>query len=523
MILHIFRKDLKLLWRVVLLVAIGQFVLAGMLFHIDHATVGKNPYGLLLQLMLFVTFLGRAVLIVMCVQQDAIPGLSQDWLTRPIKRTDLLFAKLLFVLVFAQGPVFLADSLQAITGGASISHSIGTAAIRSLFLLPLFLLPFLAFGAITKNLTEAIAGAVVFFLFLAGSQMLFVGLSEGRKILEVSPTTLTGFDWLPDAFRLVVTLGAVLLILGLQYLRRNTSSSRMILVAAALLCVLVRLIPWNVAYAMQQSVSKNTTADLPVALTFAANQKPYSRGSGITGDILQGQYGGTKDADTIIYLPLEVSGLPEGGILKSDRASVRMVTSDGQAFVLGVAGDFEPMPRGSVPNTTYSPLYIPNALYKRFAHEPVRLEVDYSATLLKREDMGSMAALNGQRDFRTIGRCSTRMNSAETAIDVRCLQPGTIPLCTAAVLTDGSSNLQNPSKVSCLPNYAPIYPMMIPDGMSRYSVTLPFRDPNSSSNYPVQGKRLATSKVDIAVYTGDDHFNRRVLLSDIRMEDWLPH
>ena len=104
-----------------------------------------------------------------------------------------------------------------------------------------------------------------------------------------------------------------MLILGLQYLRRKTASSRMILVAAAPLCVLVRLIPWNVAYAMQQSVSRNTTADLPVALTFAANQKPYSKGSGITEDILQGQYGGTKDADTIIYLPIEVSELPSAG------------------------------------------------------------------------------------------------------------------------------------------------------------------------------------------------------------------
>ena len=117
MILHIMKKDWKLLWRVVVLVAAVQFSLAAMLFHIDHAAVNKNPYGLLLQLILFMTFLGRAVLIVMCVQQDAIPGISQDWLSRPVKRTDLMFAKLAFVLLFAQGPVLIADFFQALAGG----------------------------------------------------------------------------------------------------------------------------------------------------------------------------------------------------------------------------------------------------------------------------------------------------------------------------------------------------------------------------------------------------------------------
>jgi hypothetical protein len=105
MILHIMRKDLRLLWKAVILVAGAQAALTLMLLHIDHSETAKNPYGLLLQLILFIAFLGRAVLIVMCVQQDAIPGVNQDWLTRPIGRSDLLLAKVGFVMVFVQGPV----------------------------------------------------------------------------------------------------------------------------------------------------------------------------------------------------------------------------------------------------------------------------------------------------------------------------------------------------------------------------------------------------------------------------------
>jgi hypothetical protein len=65
------------------------------------------------------------------------------------------------LLLFSQGPVFLADFVQALASGASFGRSLSTALLRSLFLLPLFTLPVVAFAALTRNLTEAIAGAVV--------------------------------------------------------------------------------------------------------------------------------------------------------------------------------------------------------------------------------------------------------------------------------------------------------------------------------------------------------------------------
>jgi hypothetical protein len=50
------RKDFRPLWKVV---AAVQAALTLMLFHIDHSATVKNPYGLLLQLILFMAFLGR--------------------------------------------------------------------------------------------------------------------------------------------------------------------------------------------------------------------------------------------------------------------------------------------------------------------------------------------------------------------------------------------------------------------------------------------------------------------------------
>ena len=522
MILHIMKKDWKLLWRVVVLVAAVQFSLAAMLFHIDHAAVNKNPYGLLLQLILFMTFLGRAVLIVMCVQQDAIPGISQDWLSRPVKRTDLMFAKLAFVLLFAQGPVLIADFFQALAGGASFRHSLSTAITRSLFLLPVFTLPFLAFGALTKNLTEAIAGAVVFFLFLSGGQMLFVGLSEGRKILEVSPTTLTGLEWMTDALRLVIAVMAVSAILMLQYLRRRTAVSRAILGIAALLCFAARFLPWDAAYAIQEHLTPTRGVGKQINMTFDEGHTRYKKPSGVTPDVLQGQFGGTKDADTILYFPLAIKGLPAKGLLKNDRAEVHMVTPDGKTYNLGIGGEFDPLPQGAGTSSTYSPVYVPNDLYQRFKSRQVRLEVDYSSTLMSLADGGAMAALSGRKSFASIGKCTTRVNAGETEIVVRCLQPGSIPLCTTAVLRNPASESANPTQVTCLPNYAALYPMMIPDGMSRFSAELSFRDANGMSDYPVQGTDLSEAKVEIGIYTAADHLRRHIAISNIRLEDWLP-
>ena len=519
MILHIIKKDLRLLWKVVVLVAAVQATLTLMLFHIDHAATSKNPYGLLLQLILFIALLGRSVLIVMCVQEDAIPGEHQDWLTRPVSRVDLLLAKVVFVMLFAQGPVFLADFIQAVASGASIEVSFTTALTRTVFLTIIMALPFMAFGALTKNLTQAIAGAVVFFLVLAGGQMLFVGLNEGRKILEVSPTTLTGFDWMTDAIRLVLASVVITAVLAMQYFRRRTKLSQIVLACGVLLCFAARLLPWNVAYALQQRLSTNS-AEQNLAIRFEPLSKPRESRSGVPKDLLQGQFGGTVN-ETVVYLPISVDGMPSNSLLKTDRVSFRMKTPDGKTFDLGVGGDFQPLPRTNDLSQTYSPMYLPDEVYQRYKNSPVDLEASYSLTSLQLSEDGDLSALNGERAYATIGLCRSRMNSGESEISVRCLHPGIVPLCTSTVLRSAVSPAANPPVISCQPNYAPVYPMMIPDGISRFSAALPFRDPNGVGHYQVEGKEIPEAHVDIKIYEAAAHVRRTLTMQNIRLDEWV--
>ena len=68
-----------------------------------------------------------ATVITLVVHQDPIPGISQDWLTRPIKRRDLFLAKLLFVVLFVQGPWWVTDLVQGLAPGFPFGESAAAA------------------------------------------------------------------------------------------------------------------------------------------------------------------------------------------------------------------------------------------------------------------------------------------------------------------------------------------------------------------------------------------------------------
>src|SRR5450631_4746242 len=99
MIWHIFKKDWKLLWRFAACFGALHFVLnavrlnRGRFYQTRWAVMDAVPNSFLPGRALFLesilptlALLGSAFLIVAIVNQDAIPGLRQDWLVRPIRR-----------------------------------------------------------------------------------------------------------------------------------------------------------------------------------------------------------------------------------------------------------------------------------------------------------------------------------------------------------------------------------------------------------------------------------------------------
>jgi hypothetical protein len=67
-----------------------------------------------------------------------VPGVSQDWLVRPIRRGDLLRAKLIFVVLVVEGPALLADLRAWTRGGIRVSRCPPRGALTSLLMLLVF-------------------------------------------------------------------------------------------------------------------------------------------------------------------------------------------------------------------------------------------------------------------------------------------------------------------------------------------------------------------------------------------------
>ena len=131
---HIFRKDLILLWPVVALSALAQFGLDALMFVADRSP--DSQYLLLTaRLFVIVVFLTIAFVIALGVHQEPIPGTRQDWLVRPIRRRDLLIAKLLFVLAAVHLPMFLGDLVEAMAQGLSWDQAAIAALSRNLYVL----------------------------------------------------------------------------------------------------------------------------------------------------------------------------------------------------------------------------------------------------------------------------------------------------------------------------------------------------------------------------------------------------
>jgi hypothetical protein len=479
--------------------------------------------GSFLELFMVSGYLGTACVIAVVVHQDAIPGVRQDWLTRPIRRRDLLLAKFLFVLLLVQGPVMVGDLAAALADGFSLSQSLEASAARGVFFLLGFTLPLLAFASLTSHFAEAVVGGLAVFLGIAG----FIGLSDTfRDAGLFDPTRNTGISWVPASARYALVLVGASAVLGVQYYQRKTVAARSLLTGVILLCLLTQYLPWQAAFAIEQRLSANPGAGSGVLIAFEPSVGRARSPSGLSLTEHQAaslSWRVHRDTDMRIYLPLRVSGLAPDVVLKGDRAEVRVIDADGSAIKLGPAEDLELFHEGKrgSEEQIYHPIHLRRDLYDRFKDKRVRLGIDYSLTLLRLSSAHAIPALNGDQRMPSVGWCRTRMNDAGTAILLECLEAGRTPHCGSVFMENVTSGRRNPMISDCDPDYAPYFGSnFVYDAMGRFGVELPFCDPTGLAHYPVDGPLLPASRLVLRTYDAQDHFTRRVVTPEIRLSDY---
>jgi len=541
MMWHIFKKDVKLLWHFVLAVAGIHFLSAGLQFAIDHTGVSQALLNLSILLQI-ATISASALLIAMVVHQDAIPGVRQDWLVRPIRRRDLLLAKVLFVVLMVHGPVFAADLAQGLANGFPFTQSFVAAGSRSVYLLLGLSVPVLAFASLMRNMAEAVIGAVAAFLGFAMLQI----LTNNRG--QIGVLRGTGLFWIAESTMFLVALIGSTIVLLLQFFRRKTIPARWGMVALALLFQLAYLVPWKVAFALERRLSPNPGAGSSIGLSFQPDQSRFRLPEGMTRTTISGRPGVSREEASTIYLPVLVEGFPESAVLNADHAEVILTSSDGRVlhrgdadnllirkesrvepmhFIIGVRrsgfmrdigpgdGYFDKDGRMIV----YQGIPLPHYLYQAIKNQTLRLEIEYSSTFLQGTPY-TMPALGGNLSIPDIGRCRSQMDPEGDDIEVHCIQAGANQPCGSGFLENPSTGQQNPARFGCWPNYSPYFGQYTPDAMTRFTGPLRFRDLSGLAKYPVNQSQLPQARAVLRFYQPRDHFTRRLVVPQIRLSDW---
>jgi hypothetical protein len=223
LIWHIFRKDAHLLWPLAAAVAASHALVAVLTFGCHCGAGGPSGFISAIAGVLSLGYvIGSIALIIGIVQQDPVPGDDQDWLTRPIRRSDLIASKLLAVLILFGGPQFLIDVLVGLTHRFPLTDILNTAVAHSITAWLLLGLPLVAAAATTRSLGQVFAviaacaaSAIAFFLLW----MLFRG--------EPPDFSASGINWVIAQLVLLLIVGGCGAVVLLQYHRPAVHAGRL--------------------------------------------------------------------------------------------------------------------------------------------------------------------------------------------------------------------------------------------------------------------------------------------------------
>jgi hypothetical protein len=509
MIWNIFRKDWAQLWPLAAIVATVHLANAALWFVLGPF---REPRGLVIvaQVFSFVALLGNLALITSLVHQEVLPGVSQDWLIRPIRRRDLLLAKLLFLLVVVHGPMLLADVLHGTAAGFALPDALAAALSRNIFILLVFSLPVFAVATITTTLVQV--GAVLMAIWFA--VLIGVGLSILARGGGTPPFAASGIQWMTPAFWSLLALSAAAAVIPVQYFRRATPRARWIVAGAVLVAPLLSLSTWASAFSVQQRLSSNPLLAQRIAIAF----NPGLRRATVEA--------GSASRNTVL-LPLSISGLPPESFLMNDHTDIRLIGRDGAMLYrgrttanIGYRDDLPVRTTAGGAVVTHQRIEFPDKLSELVCTQPVRLEMEYSLTLFNIAAANTIRASNADGRFAAFGWCRTKLDDDGDDVELGCIKTGGAPACISVTLENPTNGMRNPENLSCDPDYAPYSVHIFPDSMSQFGGGIKFRDLQGLAKYPVDGSQLGEARVFLRSYRPAAHFTRRLVIPDVRLSDW---
>jgi len=516
MIWHIFIKDLRRLWPIVLGLALADFIYATL--HVMLGPFGDHPT--LLEAASLLDFLISGVnffLVVAVVQLDPVPEDRQDWLTRPIKRWDLLLSKLLFVIVCIHGPMLAANLFQGLASGFPLGQSIGAALSWNAYKFvsistsrfPGTLIA-LAIAAATQSIGQMLAVALAAGI---GTFLVAIGLAYMTYGQDVGPAQYQ-FSLVQWGLSLFVILFGAATILGLQYFRRATRSAYVVIgVGGFFIWASFLLMDQNTALAVQSDFSSAPGRSISVSFAPEEAKRHVSAMSTVDASFR------ISDGYTPIYLPLRVTNISPGLMLVAEDIHAKFTAADGTTGTYRTVLDLPLHVPGQTdaPMPLYQVLWVPPDFSRNHTDQSVRVNIDIAFGILRSRGTYEMAPVRGTLQTREGISCATR-NNPNRAIQLACLQPANLPYRVSAALFDHAKGSHNPTVTRFMYSDAPF--AFDSDMIIRFGSNLPFRAADTGAAYPVGAAQLATSSVVVTTSEPLTHVMRNVTIPSFRLSEW---
>lgn len=467
-ILAICKKDFVGLAPLVLLV-IGLIVMETLITKVEIDIQGQI-WGLLKLSAPYVSSGAIGLLIIAAFQLDPPSSLDHDWLVRPIRKQDLFFAKILFLLVATVLPLILIRLMVNLANDYSFVESILEA---STFKTPTAMIAipvFICIGIVSRTVLQALGIVVGLLLFVAMISMIPV-----LTVPHPDKINFSGFEWLPSSLVFIVVVVCLWFVALYQYHQRDSFKAQAcigftLLLGAFSLFASFQFPLWPPIYSMLSSLTNEIDEEIAANITLDSIYSCYPAveiGNDLYGDAETPQEGmkGLAGLNYFTSFELERAGpegvafstrvqarnLPEHWRLTTVNATATLSSAEqGDSFSFAPAGGATP----AIVNVRSDGTHfwaLPEQQVAKFANDP-------SAELLVNLEVAVLAPTeyilepdNQRRYFPGIGYCSAEIDPIKNELQVECFKRGARPTLVSAEIAGIPS-----SRVDATgPNFSP--------------------------------------------------------------------
>jgi hypothetical protein len=258
--------------------------------------------------------------VISVIHEDRLVGNRQFWVTRPYSWRGLLLAKALFVLMFVNLPIFLSQIAALAENGLSPLHYLPQLLWRQISLTAGLFLTIAVLAALTANLVQ------VMLVLIAGYAALAVGVILLARTFTVSAGSLSMGCAAPidNAVLLAIQVFFSVSVCVLQYSRRAPLAARCLFVCGISTSLgFVHVVPWGSEFAL---AARSLPAVDPAAVRLAPD---YPR------DVIDSGPTYFDRGMQPLFLPIQVTGIPDGMAVYSERVLLTVETAGGERWSSG--------------------------------------------------------------------------------------------------------------------------------------------------------------------------------------------